>query len=151
MKSEGMAKNLVVAFLFALVLYAVTYHFIEYRRTRNGPWQITFSTNTTGAPAIVINQPQLGITNLQFIFAGQTVPLTNLPASPDFSQPHPVPYELPFGRCVFVDSTFLPGTLTVDVFGHEIELLPRVLIVDHQERAWASGQSATLPSATERP
>ena len=30
------AKNFVLAFLGAIVLYAISYHFIENRRTRNG-------------------------------------------------------------------------------------------------------------------
>ena len=65
-------------------------------------------------------------------------------ASPSFDQPRAVPYALPFGQCVFVDSTFLPGTLTFEVFGHEIELLPRVLIIDREEHTWQSNSIITL-------
>ena len=49
-----------------------------------------------------------------------------------------MPYEVPFGKCVFMDTTFLPGTVTFELFGHEIELLPRVLIIDRQEHRWQS-------------
>jgi hypothetical protein len=43
-----------------------------------------------------------------------------------------------------MDTTFLPGTVTFQIFGHEIELLPRVLIIDHQERPWLANGSITL-------
>ena len=62
-----------------------------------------------------------------------------------FDTPKPVPYPVPFGRCVFMDTTFLPGTLTFQIFGHELELLPRVMILDHEERRWISGENAVVP------
>ena len=34
---------------------------------------------------------------------------------------------------------YLPGTLTFDFFGHQVELLPRVLIIDKEEHPWQSG------------
>jgi hypothetical protein len=61
-----------------------------------------------------------------------------------FREPKLVPYEVPFGQCVFMDTTFLPGTLTLQLFGHEIELLPRVLVVDRQEHPWRPATAITL-------
>ncbi len=89
---------------------------------------------------------------------------TRVPAIPSppttltFGQLQQVPYEVPFGKCIFLDTTSLPGTVVLDLFGHEIELLPRALIIDRQERPWRSdttieltrnpaGSAATQPHA----
>jgi hypothetical protein len=52
----------------------------------------------------------------------------------------------PFGSVKFLDTTVLPGTVTLDLFGHEVELLPRTLIVDKREHPWSSGQRIELPA-----
>jgi len=145
MKPEGPAKHFILAFLLALVAYVVFYQSIEHRRTRNGPWRVTFTTGAAGVPAIAINQPRLAITNVQISFAGQTLSATNSPVTLVFGQPRPVPYEVPFGNCVFMDTTFLPGTVTFQLFGHEIELLPRVLVIDRQEHSWRPATTIALP------
>ena len=143
MKSDNPAKHFVVAFLIALAVYFVAYTFIEHRRNRKGPWQVTFTNGPAGAPSILINQPTLQITNVEITFAGNSSAATN-GSTLIFSQPRQVPYDVPFGRCIFMDTTFLPGTLTFQFFGHEIELLPRVLIIDHQEHPWHSESKMTL-------
>jgi hypothetical protein len=38
----------------------------------------------------------------------------------------------------------LPGTVTLRLFGHEIELLPRVLIIDRKEHPWKAGDTIRL-------
>ena len=147
MKADKPAKHFLLAFLLALLIYAVSYYGIEHRRTRNGPWQIMFTNGPEGVPLMVVNQFTLAITNVQYRFPGAIVTSTNRPSTTriDFGQPQPVPYPVPFGRCIFMDTTFLPGTLTFDLFGHEIELLPRVLIIDHEEHRWRSGEVIALP------
>lgn len=150
MKSNGPARHFILAFLLALVGYIFFYQFIEHRRTRNGPWQVTFTQSTAGAPAIIIAQPRLGITNVQLSFPGETLAATNANHNSPrttllFAQPRPVPYEVPMGKCVFMDTTFLPGTITFELFGHEIELLPRALIIDREEHPWRPGAAITLP------
>jgi hypothetical protein len=143
-KTEHPAKHFVVPLLAALVIYLIAYGGIEHLRNRKGPWQVTFTRSTgTGLPALLINQASLQITNVQIIFTNQPS-LTNPPAHLTFGQPKPVPYDLPFGKCLFMDTTFLPGTLTMQVFGHEIELLPRVLILDHDEHSWRSEETIVL-------
>jgi hypothetical protein len=134
----------VLAFLIALAVYFVAYTFIEHRRNRKGPWQVTFTNGPAGAPGIVINQPTLQITDVEITFPGNSAAATNGSSTLIFSQPRQVPYEVPFGRCIFMDTTFLPGTLTFQFFGHEIELLPRVLIIDHQEHPWHSESKMIL-------
>ena len=144
MQSKGPAKHFVLAFLLALAGYIVFYQAIEHRRTRNGPWRVTFTRNAAGAPMMLIDQPRLGITNAQISFAGEPLPATNRPVTLVFDQPRSVPYAVPFGDCVFMDTTFLPGTVTFHLFGHEIELLPRVLVLDRQEHPWWSETAITL-------
>lgn len=139
MKSDSAVRHFVLAFLLALVCYAVFYVLIEHRRTRKGPWEITFTNSAGGAPTLIINQPHLAITNVQIAFADQPPPPANAFATLTFGQAKPVPYEVPFGKCVFLDTTFLPGTVTLQLYGHEIELLPRVLLIDRQEHPWLSG------------
>jgi hypothetical protein len=151
MRPEGPAKHFILALLLALAGYIVFYQSIEHRRTRNGPWRVTFTTGSNDVPTIVIDQPRLAITNVQILFAGQSLSPTNAPLNLVFDQPRPVPYEVPFGKCVFMDTTFLPGTLTFQLFGHEIELLPRALIVDRQDHPWQLHATITLPRAQPAP
>jgi hypothetical protein len=160
MRSIGAAKHFILAFALALVGYASLYHLIEWRRARNGPWQVAFTTDAAGCPRIVIDQRKLQITNVQVGFPRQslrtgkeveavaptnapsavaTTSAPSLPTTMVFDQPRQVPYEVPFGRCVFMDTTFLPGTLTFTLCGHVVELLPRVLIIDHQQHPWTAG------------
>ena len=51
---------------------------------------------------------------------------------------------VPFGKVIFEDLTFLPGVVTFDLFGHEIELLPRTLIVNKRGIPWQSGVTIDL-------
>jgi len=138
-KKDNPAKHFIAAFLIAAVIYAVAYGWIQHRRNRKGPWEVTFSTGFQSVPVLIINQPALGITNFQILFYGEKVGSTN-PVSGDkvvFDRPKPVPFDVPFGKCIFMDLTFLPGTVTFsNVFGHEMELLPRVLIIDYKEHPW---------------
>ena len=141
MKFPGPLKRFIFAFVIALVLYVSFYRAIENRRTRNGPWQVTF-TNALGAPALLINEPMLAISNVTIRFPGR-------PASPTnsfivFDPPQPVPFDVPFGQCIFMDTTFQPGTVVFSNFNHEIQLLPRVLTIDKQERPWQSGTTIDL-------
>jgi hypothetical protein len=144
MTPEGAAKHFILAFVLALAGYIVCYQLIEHRRTRHGPWQITFTAAPGDVPLLVINQPSLGITNVQLTFPETPQASTSVPTTLSFGQPKPVPYDLPFGKCVFMDTTFLPGTLTLQVFQHEIELLPRVLVVDRLEHRWQSSTRLAL-------
>jgi hypothetical protein len=140
MRTDNPAKHFIIPFVIAVVIYAVSYSWIEHRRARNGPWVVAFTNAPGGIPEIIIDQPKVGVTNVQIVFPGETLALTNTPTSIKFGQARAVPFDVPFGQCVFMDPTFLPGTLTFHLFGHEIELLPRVLMLDHQEHPWKSGE-----------
>ena len=148
MKPDGLLRQVAWVFVGALVVYAFAYTAIEHRRTRNGPWQVAFTHDASGTPALLVNQPQLAITNVLLVFPGETMtPPTNAAARPAFAQPQPVPFAVPFGQCVFMDTTSLPGTIVFELFGHEIQLLPRVLTIDKTEQPWQSGARLTLNRA----
>ncbi len=156
MKQNGAIRHFILAFVLALVCYAVFYRGIEHRRIRKGPWVVTFTNAVAGtppvlAPAILVNEPKLTITNVQISFLEQPSPPTNSLGTLVFNQPQPVPFPVPFGRCVFIDTTFLPGTVTFELFGHEIQLLPRALTIDHQEHPWISDSTITLHPPQARP
>lgn len=137
-------KHFILAFLLAIICYAFFYHNIEDRRTRKGPWEITFTNDASGNPELIINQPRLAITNAQITFTNQRAGTAFSPATLVFNQPRQVPYPVPLGACVFMDTTFLPGTVTLQLFNHEIELIPRVLKIDGQEHPWLSESTITL-------
>jgi hypothetical protein len=50
----------------------------------------------------------------------------------------------PFGEIIFFDTTYLPGTVTLDFFGHEVEIMGRTLILNFKEHPWQSGEVITL-------
>jgi hypothetical protein len=178
MKSDHPVRIFLVAFLLALVGYVTFYAGIEHRRARNGPWEVTFTTNSDGSPTIVVDQTRLGVAKVQIAFPGASLPATRaaadaksgftnnesrvaidrsgisnypLPITLVFNQPRPLPYDVPFGQCIFMDLISLPGTVTFKLFGHEIELLPRVLVIDHQEHPWRPDSKINLPRLPEGP
>ena len=142
MKSDGIFKQAIAVFIVALAAYIVIYHAIEDRRTRNGPWLVAFTNDAAGVPALLINQPRLAITNVLIVFPGATNPASNFTLA--LTQPRAVPFAVPFGKCVFMDVTSLPGTVVFELFGHEIQLLPRVLTIDKAEQPWRSDSRLTL-------
>jgi hypothetical protein len=144
MKSGGIARQVVAVFFVALTLYFVTYTAIEHRRNRNGPWEVTFTNDVAGTPAIRIDQPRLAITNVLIVFTNAPI-ATNAATAIAFERPRPVPFEVPYGRCIFMDTTFLPGTIVFEMFGHEVQLIPRVLTIDKQEQPWRVDEEIALP------
>jgi hypothetical protein len=149
MRFGGIGRQIFLVFLAVLTGYAVVFSLIQHQRAGKGPWLITFATET-GEPTLVISQPTLDLREVKIVFSGQSVG-TNLTQTVDFSEPRGVPFAIPFGECVFFDGRFLPGTLVFQMFGHEIQLLPRVLTIDKVERPWKSGEVIRLEPATNRP
>lgn len=145
MKRDRLLKHTVVAFGIALLVYVASYTAIEHRRNRSGPWQVTFTDETAGLPAIIVNQPALGITNVQISFVGKSNSAVIGTLTLRFGEARAVPFDVPFGKCAFLDTTFLPGTVALNLFGHEVQLLPRVLTIDKVERPWRSGEMISLP------
>ena len=148
MKLPGPLKHFIIAFAIALILYATFYSFIENRRTRQGPWRVGFDVEG-GIPSLVVNEPQLGLANVKITFPGEAISTTN--STLVFLQPRDVPFDVPFGKCVFEDTTFQPGTVVFNLFGHEVQLMPRVLTIDHQEYAWQSDKNFAVNKASTSP
>ena len=136
------AKVLIAVFLVTLFAYVTAFTWIEHTRVRQGPWLLTFTTETN-TPALVINQPFFHLTNIKILFPGATA--TNAIETIPFAGVHRVPFDLPFGECIFLDTLSLPGTVTMKIFGHEIQLLPRVLTIDRKEQPWQPDAVISLP------
>ena len=147
MKS-GVAKHFVFAFALAIGLYAASYSFIEHMRQRKGGWQVTFVSDAAGHPLLIISQPKLNLSNVQLRFPEERIPETNASQTVIFDAPRKI---APFGEIIFIDTTFLPGTVTFDFFGHEVQLLPRVLTVNGREIPWHSDMTIQLPTAEKLP
>jgi hypothetical protein len=143
-KSAGNLKHFLYAFVIALIGYAGFFSCDKYLREKNGPWRITFTTDSSGIPGIVIQEPNLGIANVEIDFPDARIAQTNLSTVVVFDSPIKT---VPFGKFIFHDLMYLPGTVTLELFGHEIELLPRVLIIDRMERPWKSGTTISLAVA----
>jgi hypothetical protein len=148
MDSKGNLKHFLYPFLIAVVVYAGFFSCDKHLREKKGPWEVRFQTDSLAAPEIIVNQPALRISNVKIIFPEIRLSLTNLLTTVAFDSPLK---QSPFGRVIFHDLMYLPGTVTFDLFGHEIELLPRVLIIDHQEHPWRSNTTIELHSAGRLP
>ena len=140
MRPEGILKHIAAALAIAVVFYFVSFTWIERRRAANGPWQVTFRADSAGVPALSISESKLNISQTLRFPRDRTTP--NLSRTVIFGQETP---DLPFGEMIFQDPTFLPGTVTMRLFGHQIELLPRVLTIDRKEYPWHSTNGINVP------
>lgn len=144
MQSNRLGRDLAILFSLVLLLYVAAFQGVEHLRARKGPWQVTFERDAQGVPAIVIGQSRLGVSRFQIRFPEESATATNLPAVLVLGEPRQPPFDAPFGRVIYEDLTFLPGAATFDLFGHEIELLPRALLVNRREHPWQAEASLTL-------
>jgi hypothetical protein len=147
MKLAITPRYIAVWFVIVLAVYLASFHGIEYLNHRKGPWEVSFMADAQGNPAIVAYQPRLDISSVEILFSGEKVPQTNLSQRVVFDRPL---REVPFGKVIYADLRTLPGVVTFDLFGHEIELLPRVLIVNKKEIPWKSEMNIEL-SVTNKP
>jgi hypothetical protein len=156
MKRDRFLGRVILVFGIAVLLYVVIYSAIEHRRRSKGPWQVTFAQEKSGAPKIIINQPTVGITNVQISFPGSSDAIINGvelhsgdaalrgPMTLTFGEARKTPFDVPMGKCVFLDTVFLPGTIVFEMYGHQVQLMPRVLTVDGVERPWIFGEKISL-------
>jgi hypothetical protein len=135
--SESLVKNLGIAFIIAIVFYIVAFTWIEHRRSARGPWHVVFLTDFSGQPSILISQKQLGIANVKLVFSEKTLPFKNTVRALYFDAPG---YKPAFGEVVFIDLLSQPGTVVFNFWGHEVQLMPRVLTIDKKEQKWESGK-----------
>lgn len=126
-----MLRNATILFLSIAAIYLGSFYALEWKRKTNGPWVVTYSVTTNGSPSVTVRNAKLKIdqilvfTNANFAFPS--------PVTLDYALPST---NTPFGKIIYQDATFLPGILTYQLFGHEIELLPRTLAVDRKEVPW---------------
>jgi hypothetical protein len=135
MRSDGLLKHLAICSVIAVVFYVTVFGWLQHLRTAKGPWTADFRADTAGRPALLIFQTNLNISET-IAFPGQNVQPSNFSRTIIFEA---TPPELPFGQLIYQDPTFLPGTVTLHMFGHQVEFLPRVLTIDKQEYPWKNG------------
>jgi hypothetical protein len=129
---DNIFKHAAIAFAVTLGAYIGFYACDSRLRTRHGPWVVDFQITTNHEPLLVINEEKLGIRNVRILLAGEKA--TNAPATVRFESPAHL--DVPYGRVRFHDLTYLPGTITLDLFGHEVEMLPRTLFLNTREQEW---------------
>ena len=140
-RPDRLSRHLAITFVLAIIFYSAAFAWIEHRRVAKGPWQLTFLSDASNQPALRIAQSQLHICET-LRFPGEQAGRANLYVEVQLR--HAVA-NLPFGSILFQDSLFLPGTATLRLFGHTVELLPRTLIIDHAEQAWEPGKEMSIP------
>jgi len=139
-ENSPLRRLLLGALVAATVVYVLGFVLNEHLRTRRGPWEMTFAASASGQPRVTIQQPALGIQDVTVTFADEKI--SNLPPSTvRFDTPR---MALPFGTVKYDDLTYLPGVVTFEAFGHEIELLPRVLYLNRKPVAWAHAARLVL-------
>lgn len=123
--------------LLALLGYVALYSCDARLRTRQGPWEVRFLRTEDGTPAVRITQPSLGISNAEVRFVGEQVPAETpaLPVDVRFDRPLA---SVPFGKTAFDDLMYLPGTVVLQCFGHEVQLVPRTLYLDRKGYDWTN-------------
>jgi hypothetical protein len=143
---DNIFKHAIIAFALALLGYIFFFSCDAHLRTTKGPWIVEFTT-TNNDPLLVINQPALHIENVRIQLVGEKT--TNAPATVRFDKPFGI--QLPYGRVRFHDLTYLPGTITLDLFGHEIEMIPRALFINTNEVAWSNNSLFVLTAKEKNP
>jgi hypothetical protein len=142
-RHDGLLRHLAIAAVLAVVFYGAAFSWIEHRRVAKGPWEIAFMSDGAGRPWLRIAQPALRISE-QLSFPDDQVARTNLAELVKFRE---ATTNLPFGEMLLQDPLYLPGTITMRLFGHRIEVLPRTLVVDQQEHAWKTGEEIVVRAA----
>lgn len=132
--------------VLALIGYFALYAFDAHLRDRRGPWEVTFNRDADGTPAVRIEHAALGIQRVEVRFVGERVePAAGVPATVRFDEPQK---PLPFGTNAFADLMYLPGTVVLHCFGHEVQMLPRTLYLDREARGWTNGATYRLEPGT---
>ncbi|MEN9575956.1 MAG: hypothetical protein RL514_3811 [Verrucomicrobiota bacterium] len=147
-KPDNILKHVALVGVIAVVGYFSLYALDMHLRMRKGPWEVTFATETNGTPYLVVNQAALGVREVKVRFPGEQIALTNAPVTVRFSEPNTKPA---FGELRFQDATYLPGTVTLLAFNHEVEFIQRGLVLDRQERAWQAGMTVELSPTNQAP
>ncbi|MFM1945210.1 MAG: hypothetical protein RI897_4192 [Verrucomicrobiota bacterium] len=143
-QDNSIAKILLIALLASLVFYVGGFSLNEYLRQRRGPWEITFASPNAQTTSITITQPHLriGPVTLNFTNATELLP------SAKTVRFDTARTTIPLGQVKYDDLTYLPGVVTLDLLGHEIEVLPRLLYIDRQPFQWTDVRELSLEAIT---
>lgn len=136
--------KLTLLFLITLTTYVLVWLGMEHMRTKNGPWIVDFHSHTNRTSSLTINNHKSGVTNCVIEFTNTFDDLV-INESVSFND---VNVEIPFGEFIYHDLMYLPGVVTLVVHGHEIEFLPRTLIINKQEKPWGSQPKFILEAST---
>ena len=139
MKSDRLGKHLVIVALATCVAYFAFYGLGTWLGLRSGPWQAEFLV-AEGVPTMRVSQPNKSI-RAELKFPGETLEMA-APSTIVFT--NVLRTNTPFGTVVFQDLTYLPGVVTLNCFGHELELLPRTLVVDRRQIGWPDAAGVTV-------
>ena len=136
MKSRAVTwKSILLTFVFAAGFYVLAYSWMARRQTGKGPWKVSFTTNSAGAPQLIVAQPALGISNVTIQFVGEQLAPTNQTGVVDFDKPQ---RPTPFGYVAYDDLMFQPGVVALDCFGHVVEMLPTALGLNGRRFGWTN-------------
>lgn len=144
-------RPVLIFFAVLIPVYLLVYAWIEGRRVRQGPWVLRFETAPgTRQPSLTIRHEGLGIQSALLRFPAEVVP-EGIPTGAVELILNKPELPLPFGKRVSEDLMFLPGVETMDLFGHEVELAPRVLVVDRKEIPWQPSFTLDLDPSQKLP
>ena len=147
--------------VIAAVVYFGFYSFDQWMRKKDGPWEVTFDKDANGTPILIINWAARDYSNCTVLFHGDSVPEGFELVKTNYVDPSHLPLKVPFGEWFFADLTYLPGTVTYNFFAedanasskgrrHEIELLPRGLVVNREEYPWKAGMQIEVSTGDKR-
>ena len=138
-------RTVIGLFVATLFFYITVYGGCMAYRRQGGPWAITQDKAPDGTPIIRIEHHRiLSNAPVTLRFPGEVAParFTNHPLLRIYSQPNT--NALPYGPVVFLDTTFLPGNVTLYVFGHLVEMIPRTLFIDGKDVGWNPGTNISI-------
>jgi hypothetical protein len=141
-------KSVALTFVLAAVFYCFAYSWMTRWQTGRGPWLVEFGTNVAGRPQMIITQPALGLSNITVCFEGETLAPTDRTGTVAFSKPR---QPTPFGEVIYDDLMRQPGVITLDLFGHEVELIPKHLVLNRHPVGWTNGAVFTLVATNKIP
>ena len=142
---DNMLPFVVGMFVIAIAVYAIFYSTDQTLRSKDGGWEVTFTTNQMGMPVLQLSLPSKGIENCSVVFKGEKLPPDFKPVTTNLVTPTQLPVAVPFGQWFYADLTYLPGVVTFNFFGedgnatgrrHEVELLQRGLVVNRKKHDW---------------
>ena len=145
-EKDNILRHLMIVGVLAVAFYFGGFYLIEHLRSAKGPWEILFTSDGAGHPTLEISQPTLKIAE-RLRFPDGNSRRTNVAELIRFRDQIT---NVPFGEMLMQDPLYLPGSITLRVSGHVVEILPRTLIVDKKEYAWqAGGEVAITGTGTE--